>query len=93
MASALLASPLGWLYYAWWMLPGVKPSRLLVRAPLLWIPMTFLTRGQPSPWATVTYASVFNWGLLMAWAGFVIAPRRAPQPSPANATGVSRAAS
>ena len=60
-ASALLASPLGWLYYAWWMLPGVKPSRLLVRSPLLWIPMTFLTRGQPSPWATITYASVFNW--------------------------------
>jgi hypothetical protein len=73
-ASALLASPLGWLYYAWWMLPGVKPSRLLVRSPLLWIPMTFLTRGQPSPWATITYASVFNWGLLFAWVSFLVFP-------------------
>lgn len=90
VTSALLASPLGWLYYAWWMLPGVKPSRLLVRAPLLWIPMTFLTRGQPSPWATVTYASVFNWGLLMAWVGFLVAPRRSRQLSAGIAAGTSR---
>jgi hypothetical protein len=38
--------------------------------------MTFLTRGQPNPWATITYASVFNWGLLLAWIGFVVAPTR-----------------
>jgi hypothetical protein len=56
------------------MLPGLKPSRLLVRSPLLWIPMTFLTRGQPNPWATITYASVFNWGLLLAWVSFIVWP-------------------
>lgn len=71
--SALLASPLGWMYYAWWMLPGVKPSQLLVRSPLLWIPMTFMTRGQPSVWATLTFASMYVWGLLIAWASFVAA--------------------
>lgn len=79
MASALLASPLGWLYYASWMLPGVKPSRLLVRSPLLWIPMVYLTRGQPSPWATLTFASIYNWGLLIAWVGFLVAPVYASQ--------------
>ena len=85
-ASALLASPLGWLYYAWWILPGVKPSRLLVRSPLLWVPMIYLTRGQPSPWATATFASIYVWGLLIAWAGFVFLPQaqrpRAVAPMP-----------
>jgi alpha-1,2-mannosyltransferase len=70
-ASALLASPLGWLYYAWWFLPGAKPSRLMVRSPLLWVPMVFLTRGQPSAAATLTFASIYVWGLLIAWLGFV----------------------
>ena len=25
MATALLASPLGWIYYIWWVVPGVRP--------------------------------------------------------------------
>jgi alpha-1,2-mannosyltransferase len=73
-ASALLASPLGWVYYAWWILPGTKPSRLLVRSPLLWIPMIFINYGQPSAWATVTFSSMYVWGLVMAWAGFLYWP-------------------
>jgi hypothetical protein len=67
MAVSLLASPLGWLYYIWWILPGVKPSRLLFDSPLLWVPMVCVLWGQPSPWATVTIGSVFFWGLLVAW--------------------------
>lgn len=74
MAAALLASPLGWVYYTWWVLPGVKPSRLLVRSPLLWVPMVLITRGQPNAWATLTFASMYSWGLLIAWIGFVAAP-------------------
>jgi hypothetical protein len=67
MAAALLASPLGWLYYIWWMLPGIRPSWLLVQSPLLWVPMVGVLWGQPSPWATLTIGSVFFWGLFVAW--------------------------
>jgi Glycosyltransferase family 87 len=71
MAASLLASPLGWLYYIWWMLPGVKPSRLLLQSPLLWIPMVCVLWGQPSPLATISIGSVFYWGLFVAWVHFV----------------------
>jgi hypothetical protein len=71
MASSLLVSPLGWLYYIWWVLPGIRPSRLLIAAPLLWVPMVCVLWGQPSGWATVTIGSVFFWGLLLAWGDFV----------------------
>jgi hypothetical protein len=71
MASSLLVSPLGWLYYIWWVLPGIRPSRLLVAAPLLWVPMVCVLWGQPSGWATVTIGSVFFWGLLLAWGYFI----------------------
>jgi len=71
MAASLLASPLGWLYYIWWMLPGVKPSRLLLQSPMLWIPMVCVLWGQPSPLATISIGSVFFWGLFVAWVHFV----------------------
>lgn len=67
MGCALLASPLGWIYYLWWMLPGVAPSQLLVRAPLLWVPMVAVTLWQPHAWATATIGSAYTWGLLLAW--------------------------
>ena len=67
MASALLASPLGWLYYLWWMLPGGRPSRLLLESPLLWIPMIVTVTSEPSAWRTATLGSVYFWGLFMLW--------------------------
>jgi hypothetical protein len=67
MAGALLVSPLGWIYYCWWMLPGFTPSRLMIRAPLLWIPMVCLTWWQPHPLATASIASAYTWGLLLVW--------------------------
>lgn len=67
MAAALLASPLGWIYYIWWMLPGTAPAQLLVRAPLLWVPMVLVTWGQPAAWATPTIGSIYTWGMLLAW--------------------------
>ena len=42
MASALLASPLGWLYYGCWLLPGRRPFRLLFQAPMLWVPVFYV---------------------------------------------------
>ncbi len=67
VASALLASPLGWVYYLWWMLPGTRPSRVLLMSPLLWVPFAYITIGQPAGWATATIGSVYAWGLLLAW--------------------------
>jgi len=67
MASALLASPLGWVYYLWWVLPGTRPSRMLLISPLLWVPFAYITIGQPAGWATATIGSVYSWGLLLAW--------------------------
>jgi glycosyl transferase family 87 len=67
MASAFLASPLGWLYYFWWILPGTRPSRLLFESPLLWIPWAVLFLGQPNGWLTVTVGSLYFWGLFVLW--------------------------
>ena len=67
MVSALVASPLGWLYYIWWVIPGNRPSRLFMEAPLLWIPMGTFALLAPSGWLTLTLGSVYFWGLLALW--------------------------
>jgi alpha-1,2-mannosyltransferase len=67
LASALLASPLGWLYYIWWMLPGTRPSRLLIETPLLWMPWAVFTMLQPGGWTAATVGSVYFWGLTTIW--------------------------
>lgn len=67
MVAALLASPLGWLYYIWWILPGTRPSRLLIESPLLWIPWAVLSLGQPNGWLTLTLGSLYFWGLFVLW--------------------------
>ena len=66
MISALLASPLGWLYYIWWVVPGMRPIKLLGKSPLLWVPFAYLG-WQPNRWVTLTLGSVYFWGLLMLW--------------------------
>jgi Glycosyltransferase family 87 len=67
MVSALLASPLGWLYYIWWILPGARPLQLLREAPLLWVPLVFPLRLFPSTWLGLTLGSIYFWGLLSLW--------------------------
>jgi len=67
MLSALLASPLGWVYYIWWILPGTRPLRLLREAPLLWVPLVFPLRLFPSTWLGLTLGSVYFWGLFSLW--------------------------
>jgi alpha-1,2-mannosyltransferase len=67
MIAALLASPLGWLYYFWWILPGTRPSRLLFASPLLFVPWGVMTMLQPAGWLTLTLGSVYFWGLAMLW--------------------------
>ena len=64
-----LASPLGWIYYFWWILPVRRPLRLLVQSPLLWLPLGFTVGagGLVSRWAAVTAESIYSWGLLLLW--------------------------
>lgn len=72
MSSALLASPLGWLYYIWWVLPGNRPSRLLLESPLLWVPMVITVAIAPSRLRTLTLGSIYFWGLFTLWIRWVL---------------------
>jgi alpha-1,2-mannosyltransferase len=81
MTSALLASPLGWLYYIWWVLPGTRPTRLLRESPLLWMPMVFPAMLAPSPLLGLTLGSVYFWALFSLWLNRIaFDPTRAPMP-------------
>jgi len=66
MASALLASPLGWLYYGCWLLPGRRPFRLLFQAPMLWVPV-FYVKLPGSYFLAATYHSRYFWGFALVW--------------------------
>jgi hypothetical protein len=90
MVAALLASPLGWLYYIWWILPGTRPSRLLFESPLLWIPWAVLFLGQPNGWLTLTLGSLYFWGLFVVWLRRVVFERNESRIAPvANVARVS----
>ena len=64
MAASLLASPLGWIYYVWWVLPGSQPARLLFQSPMLWLPL--LSPSVPIA-SCRPLGSVYFWGLLSVW--------------------------
>ena len=66
VASALLASPRGWLYYGCWLLPGRRPYRLLFQAPMLWVPV-FYVKLPKSYFLASTYASRYFWGFALVW--------------------------
>jgi hypothetical protein len=66
MASALLASPLGWLYYGCWLLPGRRPFRLLFQVPMLWVPV-FYVKLPGSYFLAATYHSRYFWGFALVW--------------------------
>jgi alpha-1,2-mannosyltransferase len=66
MAASLLASPLGWIYYVWWILPGSRPGRWLFQAPMLWLPLIFVAFN-PNRFVTATLGSFYFWGLLSVW--------------------------
>jgi alpha-1,2-mannosyltransferase len=66
MAAALLASPLGWLYYGCWLLPGRRPFRLLFQAPMLWVPVLYLKLPN-SYFVSATYHSRYFWGFALVW--------------------------
>jgi hypothetical protein len=79
LSSSLLVSPLGWVYYGWFLLPplaalwrsGFRSRQGWLLAPAVvasfW-PLAATRLGQPSPWATLVFGSVYAWGLLAFWA-------------------------
>ena len=66
MAASLLASPLGWIYYVWWVLPGSRPARLLFQSPMLWLPLMYVAFS-PNRFVTATLGSFYFWGLFGVW--------------------------
>ena len=83
MSTALLVSPLGWIYYGWFLLPpfagscksGVLPASTLTLALIGTAILGFLV-PPPIPYAilswrdvfsTVTFGSVYSWSLIALW--------------------------
>jgi hypothetical protein len=92
-AAMLLLSPLGWVYYLWFLLPPLLA--LLMRRDaldgrgrrLVWIGLAALFVPSPAPWLsfmtgamTSTLGSIYAWGLLLLWIGVVTSPTKTEPP-------------
>ena len=86
-AAMLLLSPLGWIYYLWFLLPPLlalmtRRDELRGRGRrLVWIGLVALFVPSPVPWLsfmtgamTATVGSIYAWGLLLLWTGGVVRP-------------------
>ena len=91
-AAMLLLSPLGWVYYLWFLLPPLLAVLLRHGAldgrgrRLLWIGLAALFVPSPAPWLsfmtgamTATLGSIYAWGLLLLWIGAVTSPTATPK--------------
>ena len=78
LTASLLFSPLGWVYYAWFLIPPlVALSRNGLPERVRWLILFSLAAGlcpsplarsaQPSALATATLGSVYFWGLAATW--------------------------
>ena len=68
LSSALLASPLGWIYYMWWIVTAARPMEILITSPLLWIPWAYVPAHSGSRLIAGTLGSIYFWGLVLLWA-------------------------
>ena len=99
LVASLLFSPLGWVYYAWFLIPPLvaicgqglfhRQRAWLIPALVagLWpVPLTVI--GQPSALATITLGSIYFWGFLSLWTAVLRdSPRPAVGALPAAAAG------
>jgi len=77
VATAILVSPLGWIYYLWWIFPGRRPFRVFLAAPLLWVPWAYVPVSISNRAVAATIGSVYFWGLAMLCAAEARRVRRA----------------
>jgi hypothetical protein len=86
--AALLASPLGWIYYGWlfagpalavmldWW-GGEAPRRWLVIALIAGVcwPLPAARLFQPYALGTVTFGSIYFWSILVMWGALIVGNR------------------
>jgi glycosyl transferase family 87 len=90
-SAMLLISPLGWVYYLWFLLPAltgilIDTSKLPKHALLLvWLGLLAILTPTPLPWhalrstlGTATVGSIYTWGLLCLFLASITVALRAP---------------
>ena len=100
-AASLLFSPLGWVYYSWFLVPPMlgmirrgivkrhRVATVFVLIASLW-PVSFAHIGQPSAWATLTIGSLYFWALVVVWAVLLRDASDEPGESPARRMTAAR---
>jgi hypothetical protein len=78
LAASVLAAPIGWSYAIWWILgpaaavwvSGSMMTRGVLTAAIvvMWLPDTSPLLGQPNPWLTPLWGSLFLWVWITCWA-------------------------
>ena len=77
LSATILIFPLGWVYYALWLLPSQLALGMPRLSALLWlVPFLMLATTPLGPWVNVTLLSSYAWGLLYWWGDAVAASRR-----------------
>jgi len=81
VATSLLLSPLGWVYYGVLLLPSLHFRFPGAAATICWLlPTTALLAGQPSALATLLWGSAATWGLVLAFVHIARSPGRVERP-------------
>jgi alpha-1,2-mannosyltransferase len=90
VCGAILASPLGWVYYLplalapvvgllrsgeWRVLGRGRRWVAITAAFLLYVPWEQTSAGQPAPLATISITSSYFWGVVFPWAVLVLPGR------------------
>jgi hypothetical protein len=89
--TALLVSPLGWIYYGWLATgpaaglvlarrheaPVAARALVLLALPGLFCPVVLTLAVDASRWTGVTIGSVYSWSVLLLWAAWLIDARAA----------------
>jgi hypothetical protein len=56
----------------WWSIGGLRRHLLLVAIAASFWPVLLATALQPFVWATVTFGSMYFWGLLAIWLALIV---------------------
>jgi hypothetical protein len=71
MVASLLISPLGWMYYTWWLLPGLPmlltgPASALLLLPIVVVGLSVFSK--PTALVSLLVGSAYCWSLLQVFA-------------------------